>query len=218
MQPLSFKTAIISSTWQELLCGLNEVTDVKCLAECLTQQDSNSGSYYYCRRRCWSRTQSHSGGGGRSPSFSSGPPTCPAPGTLPELIPALHRSPMSPFPSLQRNHSLPGLAEGAFPVETCAPRWAPSPEHLHSAPPAEVTRSGYHFFALGATVRLPRHGAGRLILPRHRPTRQPLPTLYDPASGPLSVKDWPARLTAPAQLAARHHGTRSPANEGNSRQ
>lgn len=56
-------------------------------------------------------------------------------------------------------------------------------------------------------------------LPHHNtdPLGDPLLTPLDPVSGPTAFGIDRHRLTAPARPAAGHHGTRGPANEGNSR-
>lgn len=146
-----------------------------------------------------------------SPSHSSGPPTGPGPGTPPE-----GRCPLSPptcASCLQRNHLLPELKGGHFP--NCAPRRTPSPERLYSAPPAEVTRSKLPFSCFQC------HGS-----PASTWCRKPQPTSpqahsatpsnkVQPSRGPSAFRTDRHRITAPARPAARHHGTRGPADEGN---
>lgn len=152
------------------------------MAQCRTPRKgaNDGGGYRYYRRRRGSCSRRSRDPGEGSLSGSSGPPTCPRPATpAVNFSPATHRQP--PPPSLPQKH--PALTRGA-PFPTAPPRRAPSPEPLHSARPQRSRAPSYHFLALGATVRLPRHGAGLPTPPRHRPAWPPLLTPIDPAAAP----------------------------------
>lgn len=133
------------------------------------------------------------GGGVSEPLY--GPPTGQARGAPAGLSPL---RPPSSAPFLQRNLLRPELKGG--PLPSCAPA-RPLPQNASILPrPPKSHAPSYHFLALGASVRLPRHGAGSPSPPRHRPTQRPLLTRLNPTTAPppsgLTSTDTP-RLRGP---------------------
>lgn len=108
-------------------------------------------------------------------SHSSGPPTGPR-----------RDSPLSAHqaapPSSSGTTSSQSSKEDPFPTALQA---RPLPQNASILPrPPKSHAPSYHFLALSATVRLPRHGAGSPNPPRHRPTQRPLLTRFNPTTAP----------------------------------
>lgn len=144
------------------------ITDVKCQAQYLT----------HSKRATVGVTVIAAVVVGLAPNCTRGRGLRATPGAL---QPASHPGPPrsdSPLSTHQGASSFlpaepppPSASRRSFPSCDSRPAPGPFPRTPPFRPARRVTRSGYHFLALGTTVRLPRHGAGRPTPPQHRPTR-----------------------------------------------